>query len=63
MVVRNILSQNPLMDKNRINIISNKVKERIIEVKERKNILEKNYSLETHSMNDSFENNDYEIEM
>jgi hypothetical protein len=63
MVVRNILSQNPLMDKNRINIISNKVKERIIEVKERKNILEKNYSLETHSINDSFENNDYEIEM
>ena len=59
MVVRNILSQNPLMD----NIISNKVKERIIEVKERKNILEKNYSLETHSINDSFENNDYEIEM
>ena len=32
MVVRNILSQNPLMDKNRINIISNKVKERIIEL-------------------------------
>ena len=63
MVVRNILSQNPFMDKNRINIISNKVKERIIEVKERKNILEKNYSLETHSINDSFENNDYEIEM
>ena len=63
MVVRNILSQNPLMDKNRINIISNKVKERIIEVKERKNITEKNYSLETHSLNYSFENNDYEIEM